>query len=83
MTEGLLNAYDRHTAFRTLSATSIRLKEIFYKHSWETRVSKPAELLALPTIFKELSAQGLAPHVEYVFFRLNNWTSSASGGAQI
>ena len=72
--EGFLEVDHRHKAFRTLAATSRRLRAIFYEQSWETRALTQMELPMMPGFFKQPEGQAVAPHVRCVFSScLNYW----------
>lgn len=61
-----LDTWNRHRAFAILSATCIRLKALFWRRSWRTRIVKPTALSATFMLFKEVGAQVQVRLIEYV-----------------
>lgn len=79
----VLRLYYRHTAFRVLAATSRRLKFVFHKHSWDTRILTSAEVPIVAKFPKQFKVQILAPLVRYVFlFRPHHRTTPAPCDAE-
>ena len=64
----LLETWHRNITYRVLAATSTRLRMIFYKPSWRTRVMRETDLPIMVKFLKQINVQVHAHLVEYVLF---------------